>query len=196
MATRSTSSFRATGDGLQRLAALGKQLGGRPAVKLGVFAADAERPGVTKTKTRTITTRTPGEGVTRQRQIVSVNHGVGASEITNVQLGIIHEFGTKDGRVPERSWLRGTFDVMRTKWQQLLENLLRLVVAGKLDVVRALELVGQQASADIRRRIRSGAGIPPPLKQGTIDAKGSSRPLLHTAQFVNSISYQVEGRST
>jgi len=120
--------------------------------------------------------------------------GVGDSrpgELTNVELGVIHEYGAPRAGIPERSWLRATADLKRREWLALLERALKVALRGKLTVDQALEVVGQKAVADIQARIRRGAGIPPPLQPATIAAKGSTRPLVDTGRFVQGISYQV-----
>lgn len=155
------SSFKATGDGMKRLAALALTLRKNPHVKIGVFADD----------------------------------GIRRDGLSNVEIAIINEFKESvgpGGVGPARSFLRSTYDTKREDWEKLLERFLRLVIAGKIDLKDALELVGQRASADVKKRILSGAGIPPPNTQATIDRKGSSRPLVDSSQMVNSISYQVK----
>lgn len=116
----------------------------------------------------------------------------GADKLTNVELGIIHEFGSPGGHPPERSFLRSTADHKRKAWMDLMTRALQKVLDGKISVDTALGLVGQRASADVRRAITSGEGIPPPLSQVTIDRKGSSRPLVDSSQLVNSITYRTD----
>jgi phage gpG-like protein len=41
--------------------------------------------------------------------------------IDNVQLAIIHEFGTADGHIPERSFLRSTYEANRERYQGIME---------------------------------------------------------------------------
>lgn len=110
---------------------------------------------------------------------------------TNVEIGIIHEFGAPGANIPERSFLRRTADHKRKDWLDLMARALGKVVDGKITAQTALGLVGQRASADVKQTITRGAGVPPPLKDKTIAAKGSSRPLVDTGQLVNSITYKV-----
>lgn len=197
MATRSNSKFTARGDGLQRLLQLGQDLRRRPAVKVGVFAATAiqVRPAKTKVRRRTTTTRTTGYGVSKETRITSVEHegpsAGGRSSLTNLEIAIVNHFGTLDGHVPGRPFLTQTADAKRGAWLGLLEKVLLKVVKGALTLRDALELVGMQAAADVKRTIR--AGMSPPNAESTIKAKGSSKPLINTGQLLNGISHQVEG---
>lgn len=167
-----SSTLKASGDGLKRLAELGKQLGRRPSVKVGVFAGN--------TSVREATKKTGASAST--------------AGLSTVQVAIINEFREDvgpGGTGPARAPLRGTADAKREDWFKLLENALAKVIRGKTTLRIALELVGLRASADVRNRILSGK-IRPPNAPSTIARKGSSLPLVDTAQMVNSYSYQVD----
>lgn len=84
-------------------------------------------------------------------------------EIDTVALALIHEFGFG---VPERSFLRRTFDTKKQAWFKLGQRLLALVVRQKLTVDEMLALLGERAKADVKRTIVNG--IPPPLAASTI----------------------------
>jgi hypothetical protein len=112
----------------------------------------------------------------------------GDGELTNAQLAVIHEFGT--GHIPERSFLRRTFDMKKQEWFKVLVKLMKSKTAKSGDV---LALMGERMKSDIKRQITTGAGIPPPNAPATIAAKGSSRPLVDTGRLVGSIDYNVRG---
>lgn len=109
-------------------------------------------------------------------------------EIDNVGLGVVHEFGLG---VPERSFLRSTFDKQKDHWYRLTHRLLRATSRGKLELETAMRLIGEQMKADVKKSITSGAGVPPPNAPSTIARKGSSRPLVDSARLVGSIDYEV-----
>jgi hypothetical protein len=109
------------------------------------------------------------------------------TSITNTDLALIHEFGA--GNVPERSFLRSTFDAQRGKYEQRVRTYARAMVDGKMDEMRALNLLGLEHVADIKRTIADG--IPPPNAPATIARKGSSTPLVDTGQLLNSVTYAV-----
>lgn len=109
--------------------------------------------------------------------------------VTNAELAMIHEFGS--GRVPERSFLRKPFDDNRVKYESRLASYARRVYAGAMKVERAVGLVAAEMSSDVRKYIANGPGVPPPNAPSTIAKKGSSRPLVDTAQMKNAITWAV-----
>jgi hypothetical protein len=111
----------------------------------------------------------------------------GDSRLTVGEIGAVHEFG--GGHVPERSFIRATFDENEAKYRQTLTRIMRTVVLGKRSEADGLELLGTRVRADIQRRM--SAGIPPPLQQETVVRKGSSTPLIDTGQLRSSVTYKV-----
>ncbi len=110
--------------------------------------------------------------------------------VDNIQVGIFNEFGTSDGRVPERSFLRSTFDEKRPDYERLKEKLAGKIIDGAMEVDQALGLLGLKVQADVRAKIK--AHIPPPNAPATIAAKKSSTPLVDTGQLVAAIQFAVE----
>lgn len=130
----------------------------------------------------------------REHRVVSVGiQGEEAGEdhegLTNVELAAIHEWGTRDGHVPERSFIRSTIDENSAKYHDLAKRLLSMVIDGKKTTFEALSLLGLRVVADIRRTIQRG--IPPPNAESTIRQKHSSKPLIDKGQLINSITYKV-----
>ncbi len=111
--------------------------------------------------------------------------------LSNAELASVHEFGSADGHIPERSFLRATIDEQAPEYRKLVKQLATRVIDRKLQVTQALELLGQRVVADIRKRI-SGR-IDPPNTEQTIRRKGSSVPLISTNQMTNAITYEVKG---
>lgn len=110
--------------------------------------------------------------------------------LTNAELMVIHEFGA--GHVPERAPLRTTFDAKEKEWFALSRKLLSALIADKVTAEQALGLLGAQAVADIQAQIREG--LPPPNAPSTIARKGSSVPLIDTAQLIRALSWAVARR--
>lgn len=108
--------------------------------------------------------------------------------LDNVELAVINEFGLG---VPERSFLRATFDRLKDKWAAFASRIMRLVAAGKLDLEKGLAIIGERVKADVKKAITAGAGIPPPNAPSTIERKGSSRPLVDSGRLLGSIDYEV-----
>lgn len=127
------------------------------------------------------------------------NGGSQWEPMTNVKLALIHEFGTKDGRIPERSFIRSSFRKHRRSYEALLARLIGdSVFAGKITFDVALGLVGQKMASDMRQGIRDF--IPPPNAPSTLarklaltrpGAKGAPIPLIDTGRLLASITYGI-----
>jgi len=111
----------------------------------------------------------------------------GASR-TNVQIGTIHEFGS--GKIPQRSFLRSTYDENLPKYKEYFERAYARATKAKKKVDVPLRLVGLKIASDVRRKI--DAGIPPPNAPSTVKRKGSSKPLIDTGALKRSIGYEVK----
>lgn len=109
--------------------------------------------------------------------------------MSNVKLALVHEFGSKDGRVPQRSFIRSTIDRERRLLLRMLKRAARNT-ATYGNVARHLGIVGEKAQAEMVRTIDQSIGLKA-LAQSTIDRKGSTRPLLNTSGLKRSISYKV-----
>lgn len=113
------------------------------------------------------------------------------SDLTMLDLGVIHQFGTEDGRVPARYWLTTYFESKPDEVSAKVSELAKAVVMNKVDVRRGLELLGLWATAQVKKTITAGEPLPPPNAPITIARKGSDRPLVDTGRFVNSIAHEV-----
>lgn len=110
--------------------------------------------------------------------------------LTNLALATIHEFGSPAAGIPERSFIRASIDANQAKYFRFVQKLAGRVVLGQVSTERVLNLLGLLMVSDIQARIESGIG--PPLKQATIDRKGSSKPLIDSGILKNSITHTVE----
>lgn len=107
-----------------------------------------------------------------------------------IDVAIIHEFGAPKAGIPARSFIRAWADESRQRHNDEVRKMAKAVIEGKLDAVQALERLGLRRKAEVQKRI--SAGIDPPLKQSTIDRKGSSKPLIDTGQLRSGIDYEVK----
>lgn len=111
------------------------------------------------------------------------------SDYTVASIGFVHEFGSDDGIIPERSFIRSTTQGKKKQIIALQKKLLKKIVNGEMKVDKALGLVGEFVAAEMKQKIIDLKD--PPNKQATIDAKGSSNPLIASSQLKNSITYEV-----
>lgn len=99
------------------------------------------------------------------------------------------EFGTSRG-IPERPFLRNAMASNLGKYKSAMRQQAVLIMQGSGTVERALDKLGQEAVADVKRSI--GSNTPPPLKAATIKAKGSSKTLIDTGEMRNSVNYEAD----
>lgn len=114
--------------------------------------------------------------------------------VTNVELALIHEFGTPDNKPPERSFIRSSFDDHKKEYAGMLKAGSERILEGKLDIEQVVGVVGEKVLADIKQKINDG--IDPPNADSTIARKGSSTPLIDTAQMKNSLTMIVVDEKT
>lgn len=109
--------------------------------------------------------------------------------LTNIDLGIFNEFGVPGANIPERSFVRATFDKKHRSWLNLAVKLSKIDIYTRTPASarRVLGIIGERARADMVRTIDSG--IPPALKPATVARKGSSKPLVDTGQLKGAITW-------
>lgn len=108
--------------------------------------------------------------------------------LTVAELGEIHELGLG---VPPRPWLRPVVDGRTAFVRDRLRRVAQGVALGRVTAQQGMNLLGQELVNAIRARIR--AGIQPELAESTKARKGDNKdtPLIHTAQFIGSITHRV-----
>lgn len=94
-------------------------------------------------------------------------------EYTVAEYGAVNEFGTEDGHVPERSFIRSTFDENVEQYVDLCRDLIGQVVDRRVSLKTALGLLGARAAADVKRKITSN--VPPPNAPSTVMQKLGAR---------------------
>lgn len=127
--------------------------------------------------------------------------------IGNAALGYIHETGSPINNIPPRPFLRPGVNDSRKRWEPYLQQAASLAMEGKPDAVdRALHAAGLTAVAAVKNKIT--AGLSPPLKQSTINARrrrsksrlastaADVKPLIDTGQLLNSINYVVRKKKS
>jgi len=78
-----------------------------------------------------------------------------SEEYTIAQIGAVHEFGTKDGHIKERSFLRSTADEQRDAYHRRMAQVAAKVQRrkGKGNLISMLTAVGELAASDVRKKI-------------------------------------------
>ena len=134
--------------------------------------------------------KTLGDGRTASVGIQGDKAAEDHGALTNAELGAIHEYGTKDGHIPERSFLRST-EAENESWiaDQLKKIASDKVFEGK-DPEGSLKMMGEEFRTKVLEKIKSN--IPPELADSTKAAKkGEPTALISSGQFWNSITSEV-----
>lgn len=123
---------------------------------------------------------------------VGIHEGAGENAKTGtliVDYATANEYGTS--KIPERSFMRSTYDEKQQEWNKAIEKIVDSVVEGGVgNIEQKISLVGEQVVNDIKEKISSN--VPPPLSEATIRRKGSSKTLIDTGIMKTSITYKVE----
>ena len=109
-----------------------------------------------------------------------------------VVVATVNEFGSADGRIPERSFLRSTMREQRGKYGRQLQADFGRLVDGKLTKRQVFARLGLVAVADVQRKIV--ALRQPPNAASTIARKRSSNPLIDESELLQSIDFVVQTR--
>ena len=112
------------------------------------------------------------------------------SDMTVASIAAIHEMGSADGTIPERSFMRSTMDEKNEEIENLTKKLADQVLFKNLSARKALGTLGAFIQKAFKQKINDG--VEPPLKTATIRRKGSSKALVDTGQLINSIDYEVK----
>jgi phage gpG-like protein len=117
-----------------------------------------------------------------------------ADNFSMVDLALVHEFGSKDGRIPQRSFMRATCDAKRNEHIKLADVLQSKIIEGKLNLRQALGQLGEVAEKDMVQAINNG--LLPQLKPATIRRKkNGSKPLIDTGRLKGSIKHEIRHAS-
>lgn len=119
------------------------------------------------------------------------------------QYAAVQEFGTRDGKIPARSFMRSTFDDNLRKYIRLIAKKEKMVVSGKISLRRMFNEIGIVISSDIKKKITRGPFEP--LSQATLKIRKSrvksglisSKPLIDTGTMRNAVLFELKigGRS-
>lgn len=114
------------------------------------------------------------------------------TDYTNGQIGVVHEMGSETNNIPSRSFLRLPIELKEKDIMKAMggKTVTAAIEAGQIKT--AYSLLGVIAEGYVKQAFASkGYGQWEALKQATIDAKGSSTPLIDSGQLRRSISSDV-----
>jgi phage gpG-like protein len=105
-------------------------------------------------------------------------------------IAAVHEFGSADGRIPERSFLRVPLRQNAEGFKKAFQAMIPKVVDGEMTMHQVMSQLGARAVAVSQEAISDG--IEPANAESTIARKGSSKPLIDTGALRQSITFVVE----
>tara|TARA_R110000851_G_scaffold238139_1_gene390952 strand:+ start:81 stop:563 length:483 start_codon:yes stop_codon:yes gene_type:complete len=110
-----------------------------------------------------------------------------------IMVAATHEFGSADGKIPERSFMRAGLNEKKAKLKSIWKNkLAKQVLEGEITPVKALGLIGQWGETVVKSKIRTLTS--PANSERTIKEKGSSNPLIDTGHMIQSVRYEVDSK--
>ena len=109
------------------------------------------------------------------------------SSITVSGLATIHELGLG---VPKRAFIEPSLKKNRAKYLKFVGKQITPTIRGNQALNTAWNRLGVMAVADIQQYMVTASFTP--LTASTIARKGSSKPLIHTGQMRQSITYRVK----
>jgi hypothetical protein len=117
--------------------------------------------------------------------------GENPSDMTNADIGLVHEKGVKSLNIPRRSWLKTPLeDNLPEYFEKIGPEALELIITQQN--VKNYETLGVVAEQIIQKGFETGGyGKWAPLKPMTIALKNSSAILIDTGQLRKSITHEV-----
>jgi hypothetical protein len=115
----------------------------------------------------------------------------------NIRKGIINEFGAviifkPDGKpmiVPERSFIRSTFEDEKQNVTKRFEQIVEGINKGDFAIHRKLKAIGIEHEGKVKKKITDIKT--PPNSQRTVKYKGFDNPLIHTGEMRSKVSSAV-----
>ena len=111
------------------------------------------------------------------------------SKINMATLLAIHALGVPTRNIPQRDPIRPPLMANSKRYTQLMAQGFSNALKDKEKIAQVYEKIGLVASNDVKEYFVMGDFEP--LKQKTIDRKGSSKPLIDTSELRNSITWEV-----
>lgn len=112
------------------------------------------------------------------------------------QIMTVHEFGSEDGTIPQRSWLRAWFDGAGELTSGLIRDLSAQIAKGNLKASTAARRLGAICVGQIQLRWAGSNGWKP-VTDETQRRKGAgkTKPLILSGQSRGSVTFQVHDAS-
>ena len=115
-----------------------------------------------------------------------------ADGLNNPTLAYIHEYGAPEANIPERPFLVVGVESALPAVTKVMKDGAKAALAGRNTAGQTLNTVGLVAQGAVQKKIVDGPFIP--NAPGTVQRKGSDRPLIDTGALRQAVSYVIEGK--
>lgn len=127
----------------------------------------------------------------RQGVKVGIRSTAGSQDgVRIVDYAVWNEFGTEDGKVPSRPFMRRTADQARTYLPAFMNNIVYGVIDRHITPDQALLRLGLLYQLKIRETILSSPDWAIPNAPYTIAKKGSSHPLIDHGVMIGAVDFE------
>jgi len=108
-----------------------------------------------------------------------------------IMVGLVHEFGSSDGKIPERSFLRSALDENKAELLKFWKDgAAKAILTLNKDSEKILALLGQMMQAAVQQKI---VNVKTPANAiSTVVNKKSSNPLIDTGHMRQSIRWEIK----
>ena len=109
-----------------------------------------------------------------------------------------HEYGAPGAGIPERSFIRLTFNKNEAELKAMTAKVTTQLVLGKMDVNKSLDVLGLWGASEVKKTIREQPSEWPPLSPAYAARKGANKNqiLVDTGEMINSITHKVSADGT
>lgn len=111
--------------------------------------------------------------------------------MTVAAVGAVNEFGSSDGHIPERSFMRTTMTEQRPEYIKTMQQIAKSAIQGKYTPEVGMVRLGRKAEGDIKKKIRD-IDTPENAESTKRQKKGADNPLVDSEQMLNSIRWKHE----
>lgn len=111
----------------------------------------------------------------------------GNKDIPQAQIAYWNEFGTDDGTIPPRPFMKISVEKNSKRWFNFIKKGL---LNNNFEIKKTINQLGSMVVGDIQKEITDLRT--PPNAESTIKKKGSSNPLIDTGIMRNSVKYKVK----
>ena len=131
-----------------------------------------------------------------QKNFDNPKQGDPKREFTLGEIAVVNEFGSSNGKIPERSFIRSTFDSEKKNWRALTGKLKKQMIAAAKTVEWILSIMGTKIVGDIQAKIvavKEPPNAPSTIERKTRAGRVGDNPLVDFGQLKSSITYKTHG---